>query len=570
MKNRKLSFRLNVIHISQFSILLTVILVVNIFLAQEVIYHNIKDILVVNGQKLNSSINDKIESIEQSSDFIVKNISKDITIESQIIEAVELNPLIKHVEIVDLKHNNNRWNVELYNDSIIRCRYYQKINNDYELEVSIIDKWFDVILNGAIVIEPSDFNIFNRNFSVHITSDLMLVDNGFNFNDINIFTEIDEKGKFIDKISYKGSNELYYSHVSHIPKLGLYLSVNQSYNQILEYLGRYPAFISLFLIFIIILTFYLIIRTNINYARPYSEILNSFENTQTSNYHKNINEAKLIKRKIEQLQNQLNFYVNNLKKTSSENKKIENDLKIAKKLQSNILPTDTLEISKRQEFSISAMSEAAYDIGGDLYDYYLVDDNHLLFVVGDISGKGIPAALFMIYTQTLLRSIAKSEMKVSDIIEQLNNKLIEENISDLFVTMFLAILNIKTGVLSYCNAAHNLPLIITQEGSVDELEETHGIPIGIYANRKYKYSEVELNPKDQILIYTDGLTDTIDENGMNYSIDVLKYNLMGTWFQPPKEALNKIQKSVIEFRGNIDPVDDMTILFMQFNNKVNI
>ena len=139
---------------------------------------------------------------------------------------------------------------------------------------------------------------------------------------------------------------------------------------------------------------------------------------------------------------------------------IENDLKIAKKLQHNLLPTLSSNLRDRKEFELYAFTESLYEIGGDFYDYFLVDDQNLLVAVADVSGKGIPASLIMIYTHTLLRSISETGLRASEIISALNNKLIEENISDMFVTVFLGILNINTGDFQYCNAAHNYPLII--------------------------------------------------------------------------------------------------------------
>jgi phosphoserine phosphatase RsbU/P len=172
--------------------------------------------------------------------------------------------------------------------------------------------------------------------------------------------------------------------------------------------------------------------------------------------------------------------------------------------------------------------------------------------------------LYMIFTLTLLRSISKPGLSVTDIIETLNNKLIEENISDMFVTIFMGILNTKTGEFIYCNAAHSYPCIITSEGDVLELSESHGIPIGIYPDRNYQYSTLFLKDGDQIFIYTDGLTDTIDENGLKYSVDVLKYNLMGTWFFSPNEVVEKIKNSVEHFRGKSRQVDDLTIIDLKY------
>nr|MDA3927868.1 PP2C family protein-serine/threonine phosphatase [Prolixibacteraceae bacterium] len=230
----------------------------------------------------------------------------------------------------------------------------------------------------------------------------------------------------------------------------------------------------------------------------------------------------------------------------------------------------TPEIANRSEFEIYAISDAAFDLGGDLYDYFLLNENELMFVVADVAGKGIPASLFMIFTHTLLRSIAKSGLAVNEIAENLNSKLITENISDLFVTMFLGILNLKTGIITYTNAAHNSPLLIRHDGVIDELNETHGIPLGIYPNRNYQSSEIQIHEGDQLLVYTDGLTDAKDENDMNFTVDVLKYNLMGAWFNTPEEVVRKIKAEVERFCGTVDPVDDTTLLMLKFKNGVSV
>ena len=556
--------------------MLITVLFVNFILLRNIFVHNLCNVLKTNSLELNFSINEKFNTIERTAGLIIDKVTSENILPKELIEVVKLNTIIDNVLISDIKANDEFtaneyfWQTTLNADNELICSYHKKIDDAKQLVIELNEKWFEYGLSEKFVYNASDLNLFNSKFNVHFNSNFKSTTNVFEF-DINyILSKIDSNGVFLKGIKNSASTQKYYAYVTYIPKIGTYLSLNHKQNGSYIYRGRYPAFISLIFVFVIMLSTYIIIRINNRYTKPYSEILDSFENDQFINISNSDNEPILIKRSIEQLQNQLKFYINKLEKKSSENKKIQNDLKIAKKLQNNILPTATAEILKHEELKICAISEAAFDIGGDLYDYYMLDEFNLLFVVGDVSGKGIPAALFMIYTQTLLRSIARPNMKVFEIIENLNNKLIEENISDLFVTMFLGIVDMRTGLLSYCNAAHNLPFIIRQEGSIDELEETHGIPLGIYANRNYNYSEIKMNPNDQILIYTDGLTDSIDENGMSYSVDVLKYNLMGTWFHEPKDTIAKIKKSVEEFRGNIDPADDMTILLMQYKSKVNI
>ncbi|MBN1927426.1 MAG: serine/threonine-protein phosphatase [Prolixibacteraceae bacterium] len=276
------------------------------------------------------------------------------------------------------------------------------------------------------------------------------------------------------------------------------------------------------------------------------------------------NESILLRKQFEKLHNQLEIIEKNQEKVNQKNSKLENDLKLAKKLQRNLMPTITPKLTGRKEFDLYALSEPAFDIGGDLVDYFFIDDNHLLLAIGDVAGKGIPASLYMIYTHTLLRNISKSGSEVPFIMEHLNNRLIEENISDMFVTFFLGILDINTGLLNYCNAAHNLPLIIYSDGRIEELSDIHGIPLGIYQNRNYKYSTIQLNAKDQLFIYSDGVTDSVDENGMKYSLDVLKYNLMGSWLDQPQNIGVKIKNSIDEFRGNQSPEDDVSILIIQY------
>jgi phosphoserine phosphatase RsbU/P len=320
------------------------------------------------------------------------------------------------------------------------------------------------------------------------------------------------------------------------------------------------------LILAFLLTILFVLLTNFKLTHSLYELTDSIKNDSSlkSAVSEKDNEIEIIRKYIGNLENQIIINEKKNEKITLTNLTLENDLKLAKKLQRNLLPSITPTDTNHKEFELCAYSESAFDIGGDLYDYFLIDDDHLFIAVADVAGKGIPASLYMIYTHTLLRSITEPGLSVSYIIESLNNKLIEENISDMFVTIFIGILNITSGELVYCNSAHNFPFLITGKGDVIELSETHGIPIGIYPDRKYLSSTVNLLDGDQIFIYTDGLTDTIDENGLKFSVDVLKYNLMGTWFFSALEVVEKIKNSVKQFRGNLHPVDDLTILNIKY------
>ena len=145
----------------------------------------------------------------------------------------------------------------------------------------------------------------------------------------------------------------------------------------------------------------------------------------------------------------------------------------------------------------------AESIGGDLYDYFFIDSNHLLFTMGDVSGKGIPAALFMAVAHTMIKSKA-TILSAKHIVEQVNNELSYQNYNQHFLTLFLGILDLETGVLSYCNAAHNYPFLVKKSKDVHLLEKTHGLPLGVYSNKSYSGDSIVLREGDMLVLYTDG------------------------------------------------------------------
>lgn len=365
-----------------------------------------------------------------------------------------------------------------------------------------------------------------------------------------------------DIVPFLKRSYVYVNVVGHSQVALVYFFAPES---LLYSLGRYPMIMTLFVAFLIIVLSWRIHLSNKKISKPYSEIVKLIEHNQDVMTISStiLNESMLIRRAVDLYHNQLSFYKKNLEKASSQTTQIEKDIRIARRLQKNILPKEPEVSDKTHHVTINAQTDTFFDIGGDLYDYFMIDDKHLLFLIGDVSGKGIPAALFMIYVQTLLRSLVSKETNPGTILTRLNEKILEENVSDLFVTIFIGVLNCKTHELLYSNAAHNLPLFIESDGNISPLETTHGIPVGLYKDKIYSFSKIKLKPNSLIVLFTDGLVDTLDENGQNYSVDILKYNLMGSWFLTSHEVVEKIQKSIESFRGNSPKVDDMTIMALK-------
>jgi phosphoserine phosphatase RsbU/P len=392
--------------------------------------------------------------------------------------------------------------------------------------------------------------------------------------------QIPAKYKRSDKINLPGGiilqnlkpyadKEKYLTFLIYDENLQWYITINQPYSALYKDLYVYFKQTGWWFLFMVVILLAAMVFINWSQLKPAIEIANQLKESPhlERRFLPEGNELTVIRKGFDLLQNQLNQYIKSFEKNAIDRSKLERDLQVAKKLQRSVLPAGNLPVNNHPNIEIFAVSESAFDIGGDLYDYFMIDDEHLLFVVGDVAGKGIPASLFMIFTHTLLRSVAKQGMSTNEIVATLNDKLIEENISDLFVTLFLGIVNINSGSFSFCNAAHCAPFLIHGKGELEELAETHGIPIGIYAKREYKQSTINLLPNDMMFVYTDGVVDAKDENGMNFSNEVLRFNLMGTWFKSCEDTVNKIKESVDSFRGNVNPEDDITLLALKFKGS---
>jgi serine phosphatase RsbU (regulator of sigma subunit) len=509
MKDRSFFFRLNVIHVTHFG-LIFVLLFSAIYLLN---YHrekiqdlrDLKDVCEQNNSIINTYFN------------IVDSLSTSLPKKNELIESDWLSKNLNKIK--SLKDQS----IIVFNDKnkVLSYSFNTKLISNTELQ------FFE---KNAVILNNFIDNTKIRYKKLHIG-----------------------KQQFH---SYTMKNE---SHKFYLCIFQSVESINSNYNQFIK-------IVMICFVLAFLLTILLVLLTNFKLTHPFNELILTIKNSNylKSNISGMVNETEFIRKYIGILEDQVIFNEKKNEKISNSNSTLENDLKLAKKLQKNMLQSMSPIDTNHQKFELYAFSEPAFEIGGDLYDYFHVDDDHLVVTVADVAGKGIPASLYMIFTLTILRSISKPGLTVTDIIEKLNNKLIEENISDMFVTIFMGILNIKTGEFNYCNAAQSFPCLITVKGDVLELSESHGIPIGIYPDRSYQTSTITLNDGDQVFIYTDGLTDTVDENGLKFTVDVLKYNLMGTWFFSANQVVEKIIKSIEHFRGKTNPVDDLTILNLKY------
>lgn len=261
-------------------------------------------------------------------------------------------------------------------------------------------------------------------------------------------------------------------------------------------------------------------------------------------------------------------FIENLTEIIKSKEKIDSELKIAKTIQSNMLPCHFPPFPERRDFDIFATMEAAKDVGGDLYDFFLINENKLAFLVGDVSGKGVPAALFMMITKVLLKHEGMQESRPCQVLSRVNNMLVDENPECLFVTCFLGIIDLETGEVEYANAGHNPPLVYKKATDKFEyLEMNKSFVLGAFAGYRYKTEKMKFEEGDMIFIYSDGVTEAMNIQDELYSEKRLKEKLNETKNKNVTNLITGVRESVKDFAGEAPQSDDITMLCFKYNGK---
>jgi sigma-B regulation protein RsbU (phosphoserine phosphatase) len=258
-----------------------------------------------------------------------------------------------------------------------------------------------------------------------------------------------------------------------------------------------------------------------------------------------------------------------LEETCTEKERIESELSVARKIQMGILPRTFPPFPDRPEFDIYATIKPAKEVGGDLYDFFFMDDEHLCFIIGDVSGKGIPAALFMAVTRTLIKAKTTKGLTPETVLERVNEDLSLDNVSSMFVTLFLGIINSRTGELEYCNGGHDPPYVLRNNGDVELLETGSSIALGVMEDFSYQSRRISLHKGDTILLYTDGVTESMDKDGNFFEEKRLEEILWKIRGKPSKEVCQHILDEVENFAVGAEQSDDITILAMKYMSATN-
>jgi len=342
-----------------------------------------------------------------------------------------------------------------------------------------------------------------------------------------------------------------------IPEKDLFSEIDEIFQKII--------FVSVLGILILFLVNFIVFRRMLDPLVRITHAIQRFSSSPDKE-RKSKNEIKMLAESLEEWQAKYGLLIKDQSKTAIDKIKFEKDLKSAQEIQLNIVPSGKPSFQEYPEIDLYAMLKPAETIGGDLYDYFFIDKNHLLVAIGDVSGKGIPASLFMAITSTLIKTHAKI-LSSKDIVRRVNKELSDRNANQYFVTLFLGIFDIRTGVLDYCNAAHNYPYILHADGTLQTLSKSHGLPLGIYKDKTYKSSSVELKKNDVIILYTDGVINSSDTNKHHYGTDRLEKNIKNLTDLTAEEVVKKLVKSIMIFEGQGHQADDISLLALKYLNK---
>ncbi|NWF51087.1 MAG: SpoIIE family protein phosphatase [Ignavibacteriaceae bacterium] len=243
---------------------------------------------------------------------------------------------------------------------------------------------------------------------------------------------------------------------------------------------------------------------------------------------------------------------------------LQKELDIATTIQTSILPKTFPAFPERKEFDIYAKMIPAKEVGGDLYDFFLIDKYRLAVVIGDVSGKGIASALLMAVCKTLLKATAQKGMPTDVVLSEVNNMLVDESPSNMFVTLFYGILDTRSGVFEYSSAGHNAPYHISNDGTIKQIADVGGLILGAMKDAEYQSSVFMLKPEESLFFYTDGVTEAFDKNGEVYNELRLEEVLVNKNGYGANDFVDCVFQSVQQFTNGFEQSDDITCLALKY------
>ncbi|MDO5476649.1 MAG: PP2C family protein-serine/threonine phosphatase [Eubacteriales bacterium] len=277
------------------------------------------------------------------------------------------------------------------------------------------------------------------------------------------------------------------------------------------------------------------------------------------------NEIGQLAEDVIDLAREIDDYTKQIALISAEEERIGTELALAARIQEAMLPMTFPPFPNRKEFDIYASMDPAKEVGGDFYDFFFIDDDHLCLVIADVSGKGIPAAMFMTISKIILANTAKLGKSPAETLENANSAICPNNTEEMFVTVWMGILELSTGILTASNAGHEYPIVKQPDGKFEVLKDRHGFVIGGMDGLKYRSYELRITPGSILFLYTDGLPEATDAEKCMFGTDRILTVLNENPGQDPEQILHTMTEAVAGFVKDAEQFDDLTMLCLRYN-----
>ena len=278
-------------------------------------------------------------------------------------------------------------------------------------------------------------------------------------------------------------------------------------------------------------------------------------------------ETQLLAESFQSLTQRMKTYISDIQSITAEKERIGTELSLAKRIQTDMLPGIFPAFPCRSDFDIFASMTPAKEVGGDFYDFFLIDDDHLALVIADVSGKGVPAALFMMGSMIRIKNSVEDGLSPAKALEKVNDQICANNKEDMFVTVWLGILDLKTGKLTAANAGHEYPVLKQPGGDFNLVKDPHGFVVGGIPDEKYKEYEWQLEPGAKIFVYTDGIPEAGKDRKNQFGTARLTDTLNAAKDESPEAILSAVHGAVNSFVGNAPQFDDLTMLCVEFKGQ---
>lgn len=279
------------------------------------------------------------------------------------------------------------------------------------------------------------------------------------------------------------------------------------------------------------------------------------------------NEIGHLAADVKDLSKEIDDYLEKIRTITADRERLDAELSLGAEIQSSMLPHEFPPFPDKKEFDLYASMEPAREVGGDFYDFFLIDDDHLGMVIADVSGKGVPAALFMMVSMIVIKTYAMMGVTPSEVLENANESICSTSHAEMFVTVWIGILELSTGKLKASNAGHEYPALMNADGDFELYKEKHGFVVGGVEGVKYTDYEVELEPGSKLFVYTDGLPEASDSDDNMFGTDRLIDVLNEKKDDSPEEILADMKKAVDEFVKDAEQFDDLTMLCLEYRGK---